>query len=489
MDYTLRPSSPLYVRRACQNNSDSEYSDGPKPYSDRADEIAPYFDTLLLFIAHHVKAYLGERVATGLLKPEDCRLILPVANEHREAGVKDIYPSEYDYYKDFGHTECGMFPLSCSVERQAVLAHYFIVAGIEVAAFKDGLEGAVQRLAAKTRTMFPNQHNRHFIWGLTTSSRAIHAYVFGPDGIWASTEMDISGPEGRLAFISLLVDWSLCSVDRLGFDPTIRYILGKSADDTSLEIDVHEMDESTGQMEHRTYYSKWCIGAADRPFECHARYFAASTSLETLNATSFLIKDLWTTSSNGSADNTRESSFLNVLYAEFDKSTEFSDSFSQLVSTGPVFISRGSTFVEDSTATAFAGLPSIAQDMAKDSGNVRQHRRTVTTWAGNIISAADNPSQVIVAIADAMTALNTAYVKCKLLHGNINDRAIQFQETAHGIKGVLAGFDYASYSVGSTDATKAEPIAGPAKKRKRNVVPVTLPMTTRSKASRSLPEA
>ncbi|KAJ2756013.1 hypothetical protein GGI19_001194 [Coemansia pectinata] len=55
-----------------------------------------------------------------------------------------------------------------------------------------------------------------------------------------------------------------------------------------------------------------------------------------------------------------------------------------------------------------------------------------------------------------MTAPNAAYVKCKLLHGNINDRAIQFQETADGIKGVLAGFDYASYSVGSTDATKAE---------------------------------
>ncbi|KAJ2064598.1 hypothetical protein GGI17_000925 [Coemansia sp. S146] len=416
-----------------QSNSDSEYSDGPKPYSNRADEIAPYFESLLLYIAHHVKACLGERVAIGPLKPEDYRLILPVANEDREAGVKNIYPSEYDYYKDFGYTD---------VERQAALIHHFIVAGTEVAAFKDRLEGAVQRLAAKTRTMFPNQHNRRFVWGLTASSRTIHAYVFGPDGIWASTEMDISGVEGCLAFISLLVDWSLCSVDRLGFDPTIRYIFSKSAGDTYLEIDVHEMDESTGQMEHHTYYSKRCVGAADRLFGCHARYFAASTSFETLNTTSFLIKDLWTTSSNGSADNTHESSFLTVLRNVLDSSTEFID-------IGEAHSSR-------TLLPVFAGLPSIAQATAKDSGDVRQHRRTVTTWAGNMISAADNPSQVVVAIADAMTALNAAYAKCKLFHGDISNRAIQFQETADGIKGVLAGFDYAFYSGGSADATKAD---------------------------------
>ncbi|KAJ2037967.1 hypothetical protein H4S04_008454, partial [Coemansia sp. S16] len=421
---------------ADQNDSDSNYDEVPNDYSDRADEIAPSFDSLLLFVAHHVKAYLSERVAAGPLKAEDCRLILPIANE--EEGDHYIYRGEYDYYKSFGYTECGMFPLSCSVDRQAVLAHHCIVADIEIAAYEDELDGAVQRLVERTRTIFPNQHNRRFVWGLTTSSRTIHAYIFGPDGIWASTVMDISGAEGRLAFISLLVNWSLCPVDRFGFDPTVRYVLGKTAGDTYLEIDVHETDKDTGLVEKLTYYSKQCVGAAERLFGPHARYFAASNSLESMDKPTFLIKDMWSTLSSDTVDDAREVSFLNVLHAEFGQSSEFGGSFSQFVSTGPVYINRGDTVVVDSTATAFAGLPDISQ--------IRQHGRTMTKWAGKMISAADNPSQVVIAIADAMVALNEAYEKCKILHGNLSDRAIQFQETTDGIKGTLGEFDYASYS-------------------------------------------
>ncbi|KAJ2752365.1 hypothetical protein GGI19_003881 [Coemansia pectinata] len=294
-----------------------------------------------------------------------------------------------------------------------------------------------QRLATVVKALFAGQHNRRFAWGLTTSWRAINAYVFGPDDIWSSTEMDITSAEGRLAFISLLADWSLCSVDRLGFDPTIRYVVDGSFGDPYLEIDDHEMDKSTGQMENRTYYSKRCVGAADRLFGCHARYFAASTSRKTLDTPEFLVKDMWMTSNSDSASDARERLFLDDLHATFDNSSEFSSRFFRLVTTGPVYTNQGDFFVADSTVAAFVGLPDTTQ--------VRQHRRTVLQYAGNSISAADNPSQVVIAIADAMTALNAAYVKCKILHGNISDRAILFRETAARVKGVLAEFDYASY--------------------------------------------
>ncbi|KAJ2026316.1 hypothetical protein IWW57_003078 [Coemansia sp. S610] len=85
---------------------------------------------------------------------------------------------------------------------------------------------------------------------------------------------------------------------------------------------------------------------------------------------------------------------------------------------------------------AFVGLPSVSQ--------ARQHRRTVTKLEGNLISEADDENQVVVAIADAMAALHAAHAKCKILYGNISDRAILLQKTADGIKGVLADFDYAS---------------------------------------------
>ncbi|KAJ2353546.1 hypothetical protein GGH92_000589, partial [Coemansia sp. RSA 2673] len=134
----------------------------------------------------------------------------------------------------------------------------------------------------------------------------------------------------------------------------------------------------------------------------------------------------------------------------FGRTGKFKDSFSHFVSTGPVYIKQGGKPVLDLTTSVFAGLPSTAQGKIKDSSDnqgsssshvqgsssnyvqglstsrVCQHRHTVLQWPGNMISAADNLSQVIIVIADAMVALNAAYTKCKILHGNLSDRAIQF---------------------------------------------------------------
>ncbi|KAJ2013776.1 hypothetical protein GGI14_005208 [Coemansia sp. S680] len=399
-------------------------------------------DALLLLVAHHVKACIGGERATGVLKPDNCRLILPIAQNDTDSDNTDIYPDGCSDCKAFAHIECGMFPLGSSVETQVASAHHNIVAGISVAAYSDGLERVVQLLTANTMALFYNQHNRRFAWGLTFFSRIIHAYVFGPDDIWASTEMDITSAEGHLAFISLLVDWSLSSVDRLGFDPSIRYIVGDIGSGPYLEIDVHEMGKSTGQVDKHTYYSKRCVGAADHLFGCHSRYFVASTSPERLDAPEFLIKDLWTTSNSGSTNDTRENSVNTALQGVFNKSSKFGGSFLYSAGVGPVYISQGGTLVADSTDSAFKGLLDI--------GHIRQHKRTVFQWDETMISAAANPSQVIIAIADAMTALNAAYVKCRIIHGNLSDRAIQFEETADGINGVLGELDYSSYAGGST---------------------------------------
>ncbi|KAJ2073078.1 hypothetical protein GGI09_009001, partial [Coemansia sp. S100] len=366
----------------------------------------------------------------------------------------DFYMPGYVDPTDFFSVECSMCPVFSSMEKQAAPAPHLIFADAEMVGHPDDYTEAELRLATKTKALFFNQHNRRFAWGLAVSNCTIHAYVFGPDDIWKSTAMDISGEKGRRAFISLLVNWSLCAVDRLGFDPSIRYVVDRCVGGPYLEIDVHEMDRSTGKVEPRTYYSQRCLGATDRLTGCHARYFAVSTSPESMDKPAFLIKDMWMTTGGGSAGDSRESSLLNVLHAKFDKSSEFSGSFVHLVSAGPVYISRGNTIVADSTATAFAGLPSTVQNAAKDSDNaqgssnscVRQHRRTVAKWAGNMISEADSESQVIVAVADAMVALNAVYVECNILHGNISNRAILLQKTAKGIKGVLAEFDYASYA-------------------------------------------
>ncbi|KAJ2468814.1 hypothetical protein GGI03_000756, partial [Coemansia sp. RSA 2337] len=161
--------------------------------------------------------------------------------------------------------------------------------------------------------LYFNQHNCWFTWGLMGSNRTIRSYVFGPDDIWQSTEMDIMSTKGCQALISLLVDWSLCSIDSIGLDPSIRYSVDRNVSDLYLKIDIHKVDESIGKVGHCTYYSKQCVGAAECLTGRHARYFAMSTTPKSMDTPAFLLKDVWTTTSSSSAGDTHEILFLKAL--------------------------------------------------------------------------------------------------------------------------------------------------------------------------------
>ncbi|KAJ2744572.1 hypothetical protein GGI20_002861 [Coemansia sp. BCRC 34301] len=418
-----------------------------KPKDMDAEVIAPCYESFLLFVAHHVKAYVSEQVAAGLIDLQDCRLILPIAQADTEnEGSDDLDP------RDFVRVLCGMLPLTSNVESQTVTAPHLVVADTELMSDKRNYDEGKQKLATETRALYFRQHNRRFAWGLTVSRHTIRAYVFGFDAIWSSSSMSVASAAGRRAFILLLVNWSLCSVDRLGFDPSIRYALGSGADRLHFEIDVHEKDASTGEVASRTYYSNRCVAVAPASFTGrHARCFAASASVETMDDPTVLIKDMWLPlSGDCSGDTLDESAVLNVLYAALDRNSELRDKLPQLVNTGPVYVRKGDRLVEDTTAMALAGLPTTQEDTETSGSNAqdslsRQHMRTVMKWAGDMISAAKDPRLAIIAIADAMTALNAAYGKCKIIHGNISDQAILFRETADGAVGALAEFEYAAY--------------------------------------------
>ncbi|KAJ2838542.1 hypothetical protein FBU31_000896, partial [Coemansia sp. 'formosensis'] len=202
---------------------DGQRCNGYDTFYMKAYIVTPYYEAFLLFVAHKLKEHTSEYIATGRIKSEDCRLILPNANEGVENDDDYIHPSGGTGSKEYTHVECGMYPLSSGVEKQKTILPHLIVADTEMAGDRTFLYSAESHLVTKTKTLYVDQHNRLFAWGLTIAFRWIHAYVFGPDDVWASNKIDISEVEGRRTFISLLVDWSLSSVDRLGFDPTIRF--------------------------------------------------------------------------------------------------------------------------------------------------------------------------------------------------------------------------------------------------------------------------
>ncbi|KAJ2691348.1 hypothetical protein IWW39_000033 [Coemansia spiralis] len=255
-----------------------------------------------------------------------------------------------------------MFPLGCSVEKQKTLMLDNFVAYVEIEEYLDDYENIELILV-----------------------------------------IDVLGAEGCQTLISLLVNWLLCSVACLGFDPSIRYIHGS---DPHLKIDVHEVDANTGQVEKHTFYSKRCMVAAESFIGHRVKYFAVSTDPEKLNAPAVLIKDVWVSSGSDSASNMRESLVLNALHAEFNESSEFSDSFALLIHTAPMFIGHGDSFIRDTTTSALAGL--------NGNGPVCLPRCTLRQWVSNPVSTTTDQNQVVIAIADAMEVLNAAYVKCNV---------------------------------------------------------------------------
>ncbi|KAJ2747795.1 hypothetical protein GGI20_000265 [Coemansia sp. BCRC 34301] len=224
--------------------------------------------------------YDYKQMAAGLLKPEDCRLVLLILRADDEDENEDddmTYPLSASHvggnYNDYAL--CAMFPPDHSVECQAMPAPH-LVADTEINGYGDFHEN----------------------------------------------DMDLSCAGGRRAFISLFVDWSLCSVDCLGFDPSIRYAFDSETDRPYIEIDVYERGASC------TYYSNRCAMATDGLTGCHTRHFAASASVETINDPTVLIKDMWLPLSNGhSGDMHNESSALDVLHSALDRDSEFGDKF------------------------------------------------------------------------------------------------------------------------------------------------------------------
>ncbi|KAJ2907412.1 hypothetical protein GGI21_003914, partial [Coemansia aciculifera] len=304
-----------------------------RPLQYGAESAVLYLESLLLFVAHHVKAYPGQH-ASMPLRPEDCQLILPITKEvveepKRYLGVRDP--------KDLVRVTCGIFPLSFKIERQAPPAHHLVVANAEIAASQAEFDAAVRCLARDTKELYFSQHNRRFAWGLTVCCHIVRAYVYGSDTIWISSDMDVTSTAGRQALISLLVDWSLCSVDCLGFDPGVRYAFD-AVSGLHLEIDVHEKNASTGEVARRTYFSNKCVVAADGLTGCHTRHFAASASIEAMDEPAFLIKDVWLPlNSNGSG----ERLVSNTLHYTLGRDSKLMDKLPQLVSTGPVYLWHG----------------------------------------------------------------------------------------------------------------------------------------------------
>ncbi|KAJ2560017.1 hypothetical protein EV175_000018 [Coemansia sp. RSA 1933] len=71
--------------------------------------------------------------------------------------------------------------------------------------------------------MYAAQIERRYAWGLTLCGTEVRVLLFHHDGIRASPVIDISELDGIKKLVTVLVHWSFCSPERLGYDPSITW--------------------------------------------------------------------------------------------------------------------------------------------------------------------------------------------------------------------------------------------------------------------------
>ncbi|KAJ2039245.1 hypothetical protein GGI01_002617 [Coemansia sp. RSA 376] len=173
--------------------------------------------SFIAYVAHFVKGGIQSRNLSAEAR-QGCRLLLPGQNVN--------YKPE-----DSDDSTCIDIGLVAS-KHDAVIelcikpSYYRLRAVVEAKkGKKEGdLYDAFAQLCEYTRQMYAVQHNLRTVLGFTVCASDIWIYHFGHSKTVASEPMDVTSPNGRRAFVELLVNMSLCDDSQLSCDPTMQHL-------------------------------------------------------------------------------------------------------------------------------------------------------------------------------------------------------------------------------------------------------------------------
>ncbi|PIA18252.1 hypothetical protein COEREDRAFT_6501 [Coemansia reversa NRRL 1564] len=312
-----------------------------------------------------------------------------------------------------------------------------MIAVVEVKRSQADQDSAFHQLFMYTRNIYANQFNRRFAWGLTVCGTFVCACLFLHDNIRASSTMDVSTPAGRKAFVSLLVNWSICEEERLGYDPTIRY----NTRDRYWEIDAFDKDVQGT----RTYICDGIIQDTCSVFGRHTRCFTATlkqeqpvnNNLTPSQADKVLIKDAWAHVAKGSIRD--EVAYLHEIRQKLGGDKSLEGTYPYLEAGAVVRISGTSNrYAEDTTQHILQGTNGNMPEVQ------REHRRLVMSPIGEPLQSVNSVDELIVVAYDAMAAHTAILKRCAILHRDISvNNILVCRGPSSGIGGMLIDFDNA----------------------------------------------
>ncbi|KAJ2807796.1 hypothetical protein H4R20_001131 [Coemansia guatemalensis] len=386
-------------------------------------DMYPRIAAFIQYVSDEVAKGYNSKAGSGIAKP---RSLVSFTSFDINAGDADDYTRI-----DMALTD------EASIKEGTKPRYRDMLAVIEVKRSQADQDSAFHQLFMYTRNIYANQFNRRFTWGLTVCGTFVCACLFLHDKIHASVAMDISTPAGRKDFLSLLVNWSICEEERLGYDPTIRYDkLGRC-----WEIDAFDKDSRSA----KTYICDSIIQDACSVFGRHTRCFTARLKQDQLaddDSTSprvdrVLIKDAW---AHVAKDSIRdEVAYLYEIRQKLGEDKELEGTYPYLEAGAVVQICGTSNrHAEDTTQHIMQG----------GNGNIpkvhREHRRLVMSPIGEPLQSVSSVDELIVVAYDAMAAHTAILKRCSILHRDISINNILVRRNSSSeIGGMLIDFDNA----------------------------------------------
>ncbi|KAJ2355189.1 hypothetical protein GGF43_002834, partial [Coemansia sp. RSA 2618] len=415
-----------------------------------------YFSSFALFVAHCLQSMAD----TDGLDME--RLVLP-------AERSDYKPDDSN---DLRRIDVGLVARDAGalVKRVPVDSYAGMLCLLEAKWARNLDKNALTQLYMYSANLYMRQPDRRFLWGVTVCADEAYASVMLNDSILVSPAMRISKSDGREQLISLLVRWSMCPKDRLGYDPTMRRFSGDRGsygdsssgdgmvDDIAYEIDCYD-DETE---ETCTYVTRRTIMSADDLLGRHTRCFVAtrlSEDAKDMDGEEVIIKDAWPPAESPPLEDPRsEIRLLRRIHDEFKDDTP-DHIYPNMVVGGHVRLGRIDDNDLDTTDAIIEPTGFLRTELAHgvELGDdwtqqpLRAHRRIVMEPIGHNIKLVRSEAELIVVLVEAMRCHSAVLERCNILHRDISTNNILVVRDGKSTypRGLLIDFDFA-IEVGAT---------------------------------------
>ncbi|KAJ2547324.1 hypothetical protein EV175_005266 [Coemansia sp. RSA 1933] len=386
-----------------------------------------------MFVSQRIKTAMGNRRRAGEESPADANILLP-------NGKWDIKPlgADDDHIIDGA---LAPYELSSPVRPKGRPDYSKTAMIIEVKRHRREHIGAYAQAIAYARQLYATQINRNYTWALTMCGTEVRVLLLHHDGIRSSPVIDISEVNGIRRLVTVLVHWSFCSPERLGYDPSITW----NEETRNWEIlcaNGNDPYNPTPYVITRTLYH------ASALFGRHTRCFLVRRKDGGNNNRETVLKSSWSLP----IDMRKGKSVPTVISNEMDilgrisrvlGSRNQNYIFPRVVSGGEVRLLKGDEYVADDTTQIYE----------YDEGDMRQAFRVYQhlnmSPVGNPLNSVENEEELVLVLADVMEFHNAIFEQCNVLHRDISVnnilvvRDFEGQSASQPVRGLLIDYDHA----------------------------------------------